>query len=842
MGGRRAAEAAASQAAIPAVAMTARPQIGSASPTRPRAEGKFLFVGEEKLYVRGVTYGTFAPRAPTDDGYEPAVAERDFTSMRAHGINAIRLYSVPPRWLLDLAAAHGLWVLAGIPWEQHVTFLDQQRIRKQIEERVRVGARACAGHPALLGIAVGNEIPAQIVRWHGAKPVEQFIDRLCHIAREEDPDALITYVNYPSTEYLRLRAVDFTAFNVYLEDAARFDSYLARLQNLAADQPLVIAEVGLDSRRNGLAQQASLVASQVRASFDRGASGTFVFTWTDDWVRTGVEVRDWDFGLTTRDRSPKPALASVARAYADAPFAAATDWPEISVVLCSYNGERVIGDCLDGLAALDYPSYEVIVIDDGSTDRTAEIAAKYPFRLVRTVNRGLSAARNEGLAQARGEIVAYIDDDAVPDRHWLRYLGAAFASSEHVGIGGPNVAPATDTRMESLLARAPGTPIHVLRTGEEAEHIPGCNSAYRTEALRELGGWDTTFRVAGDDVDLCWRIHERGGTLGFAAGAMVWHRRRGTLRSYLRQQRGYGRAEALLERKWPSRFNRLGHVSWPGQLYGPSLPPGPWTRSRRYHGQWGAADYQSLYQPGASVASLPLMPEWYLLLGGLGLASLLGLIWFPLLAALVPVSIAAAATAAFAMMSGRESVDGPPRRLRGVTAPLTLALVFVLQPLARLTGRIEFGLTPWRRRASGRPVLPHSRELTSWSEEWHSMPARLRSIEERLRGRGAATRRGGPFDRWDLELRLGAFGGARLRGVPEEHGAGRQLLRYRIWPTVSIVASVIGLTLLAVAGMAAIDGSAMVALALLAGALVVLGRVVVDAGSAVRTAIQAVPA
>src|SRR5256885_7347817 len=91
-------------------------------------------------------------------------------------------------------------------------------------------------------------------------------------------------------------------------------------------------------------------------------------------------------------------------------------------VLCSYNGARTIRDCLDGLEQLAYPDYEVIVVDDGSTDSTAAIACQYDYRLIRTENRGLSNARNTGLKAATGEIVAYIDDDAYPDPHWLTYL------------------------------------------------------------------------------------------------------------------------------------------------------------------------------------------------------------------------------------------------------------------------------------------------------------------------------------------------------------------------------------------------------------------------------------
>src|SRR5262245_1593669 len=119
-------------------------------PQRPCARGKFLFCGDQKLYVRGVTYGPFGPSASEREYGEPQQVARDFAQMAEHGINAVRVYTVPPKWLLDLAHEQGLWVMVGLPWEQHITFLDDRASRRRIEQRVREGVRACLGHPALL--------------------------------------------------------------------------------------------------------------------------------------------------------------------------------------------------------------------------------------------------------------------------------------------------------------------------------------------------------------------------------------------------------------------------------------------------------------------------------------------------------------------------------------------------------------------------------------------------------------------------------------------------------------------------------------------------------------------
>src|SRR5439155_16150607 len=151
------------------------PAVGTG--VRPRVRGKFLFVGETKLYLRGVTYGPFRPDPDGGRYHTPEVAERDFRLMAAQGINAIRTYTVPPRWLLDVAQRHGLWVTIGLPVERHAIFLnDRQRVRSN-EEWVRDEVRSCAGHPAVLCYTVGNEIPASVVRLYGHHRVESYLQR-----------------------------------------------------------------------------------------------------------------------------------------------------------------------------------------------------------------------------------------------------------------------------------------------------------------------------------------------------------------------------------------------------------------------------------------------------------------------------------------------------------------------------------------------------------------------------------------------------------------------------------------------------------------------------------------
>lgn len=800
---------------------------------RPAVRGKSLYLGQRKLIVKGVTYGPFDPEP--GGGFDPDTAARDFEQMVDAGINAIRVYTPPERWLLDLAHDHGLLVMMGIPWEQHVAFLDSGRA-EAIERTVRDAVRACAGHPAVLCYAIGNEIPSSIVRWHGRRRIERFLARLCRAAKEEDRGALVTYVNYPSTEYLRLPSFDFLAFNVYLERRELLERYLGRLQNLADDRPLLLAEVGLDSRRNGEEHQAQTLEWQIEACMSAGCGGLFLFAWTDQWHRGGYEIEDWDFGLTTRDRQPKQALESVRKAFAPTPQIATSPAPRISVIICTYNGSATLRECLEGVLTLHYPDYEAIVVCDGSTDDSSGIAGAYEgVRVIETAQRGLAAARNTGMRAAKGEIVAFIDDDATPDPDWLTHLAAIFASGSYAAVGGPNVLPAESSTVAQCVANAPGGPTHVLVSDREAEHVPGCNMALRKADLEAIGGFDPQFTAAGDDVDVCWRLLDRGRRIAFSPGAVVSHHRRRSIRSYLRQQRGYGKAEALLERKHPEKYSPAGQIDWAGRLYGNGAAQhrGGW-RWRVYYGGWGTAFYQSLYGPRSGLLeSLPLMPEWYLTIFALGLLAAAGAFWKPLLLAAPLLGIAIMALlidAGLGAARARFSCTRGRWRLRVLTA-----LLYLLQPLARLHGRLVHGLTPWRRRGTCafRLPLPHSYAI--WSERWQSIEERLRAIDQALRADGSVIRSGGDWDRWDLQVRGGLMGGARLRVAVEEHGAGKQLVRLRSWIHVSHVSLMFAGLAAVIAVLAVISRAdpGTIMLAILASALV--GRVIYECGAASAT-------
>ena len=814
---------------------------------RIEVRGKFLFCGEAKFWVKGVTYGTFNPGESGSHLPDPEVVKTDLRSMSSAGINTVRVYTTPPVWFLDLARDNGMRVMVGLPWEQHVAFLDDRKLCNNIEKRAREGVRACAGHPAVLCFTIGNEIPAPIVRWHGRRKIQKFLKRLYRAAKQEDPQALVTYVNYPTTEFLHLPFLDMCCFNVYLESENDLNAYLSRLQNLAGEKPLLMAEIGYDSLRNGEQEQAKQLEWQIQAAFGSGCAGVFVFAWTDEWHRGGVEITDWDFGLCSRNRLPKPALNAVKVAYQNVPFPKDVAWPAMSVVVCSYNGADTIRDTLEGLLALDYPDYEIIVVDDGSRDDTAAITREYGLQPISTENRGLSNARNTGWQKATGTIIAYIDDDAYPDPHWLQYLAHTYLGTDYVAVGGLSPAPPNDGPIADCVANAPGRPVHVLLTDTEAEHIPGCNMSFKREVLERIGGFDPRYRTAGDDVDICWRISEQGWKIGYHASALNWHHCRGLLRSYWKQQQGYGKAEALLEEKWPDKYNSAGHFTWQGSIYGKGVTRAlPTRRSRIYQGRWGVAPFQSIYAPASRLlTSIPLMPEWYLVCALLFVLSLLGLLWPPLLFSLplLILSIAVPLMQSIIAAMGAEFPTHWPGRWQHLKLRVISAWLHLMQPCARLVGRIRHGLTPWRIQSGnfGNMFDSDRGVMKVWSDQWRSVDEWLISIKQKIRSDDVRVSPGGDFDRFDLEVKGGLLGRAQLLMANEEHGGGRQLLLFSIRSKLSTP----GLVLMVVFGLmgilAAIDHAWMASATLTAFALVVAIRArmeVITSVSALRTAVR----
>ena len=591
---------------------------------------KYLFEGERKFFIKGVTYGPFKPADFDAPIYFPGVerVREDFALMREAGVNVLRVYHSPPRWVLDEAVAQGLRFFITIPWPQHLQFLRDGKLRRQIIDTVRTTIAEHAGHSAILGYFVGNEVPTTMIRWLGFPEVREFIEHLIEVGRKADPDALFSYASFPPTEYLLPQNVDFHSFNVYLHRQQDFERYLLRLQNLAEDKPLLISEFGMDTIHHTEEEQAELLHWHVQSVVRCGLAGSMVFAWTDEWFTGGHEITDWSFGVVRRDRSKKPAYEQLRSLWSgDEPMThkvPLSSYPKVSVVVCSYNGARTLEGCLQSLLKIDYPNFEVVLVDDGSKDNTQEIAAKYPaVKNVLQKNMGLSYARNVGARASTGEIIAYTDSDCMADPDWLYQLVGTLISGEYAGVGGPNISPPAEDWIQACVSASPGGPSHVLLTDVVAEHIPGCNMAFYRWAFELVGGFDVEYRKAGDDVDFCWRLQQLGHVIAFSPSAIVWHYRRFTLTAFRKQQEGYGEAESMLRFKHLVFFGPTGTVRWKGMIYG--TPRFTWVINRPviYHGVFGQGFFQAIYPaPQSEIASYLSCIEWLALTAFLFLLSI----------------------------------------------------------------------------------------------------------------------------------------------------------------------------------------------------------------------------
>ena len=230
-----------------------------------------------------------------------------------------------------------------------------------------------------------------------------------------------------------------------------------------------------------------------------------------------------------------------------------TPSPLVSVVVPVRNGERTIGDCVEALLAGDFPAErrEIVVVDNASTDRTAEIAARYPVRLVHEPRVGRSHARNRGIAAGQGEIVAFTDADCVAAPAWLRLLVEACGAPGISGAAGEVLPDPPVTAAQRYMARRDRNWQAEVLSLRERFAITA-NVAFRREVFDRVGLFDPEF-VTAEDVDFGWRFFGAGLELVYVPDATVAHRLRAGPMELFRQQAGLGYGRALLRERYDLR-------------------------------------------------------------------------------------------------------------------------------------------------------------------------------------------------------------------------------------------------------------------------------------------------
>lgn len=525
----------------------------AASLSRIENDGKFFGTRDERWIAKIADCTSDLP----DTELKP-LAEK----LRELGFNTLRILGQPSPEVVKMARENEFRLLISLDWNHNVDFLqaksgELKRAKKQLLQLTKEFGE----DPLLLGILIADRIPSMLVRWMGPRRMQRALGELIELGEKAAPHCQFGYRNFAPTDYLRPPGQDLVSFCVDLEDREALHGILQRLQIQAGDLPLVV-----NASPRDLEEQRWFLDECSKAGV------------------AGIEIAGDPTALAESLPDSEEFLPE------------SKETPLISVVVCTHRRHRLLRGCLESLNRLDYPNVEVVVVNDGNDEEVERVVSEFPeMRHLALNHSGLSAARNLGAAKAKGEIIAFTDDDCEVDRQWLFWLAKFFEDSEFAATGGPNIAPAPTNWEQACIIAAPGGPCHVMLDDEEAEHVAGCNLAVRKGAWETVGGFDERFRNAGDDVDFCWRLRNAGFRIGFCPPAFVWHQRRFSFPAYVRQQIGYGEAEGQLVFAHPDRCAGFGPIRWEGWVYEHE----PASGFRVFHGQRGDAAFQVIYaDPG----------------------------------------------------------------------------------------------------------------------------------------------------------------------------------------------------------------------------------------------------
>ncbi|KUO77133.1 MAG: hypothetical protein APF81_21485 [Desulfosporosinus sp. BRH_c37] len=269
--------------------------------------------------------------------------------------------------------------------------------------------------------------------------------------------------------------------------------------------------------------------------------------------------------------------------------------PFVSIVIPTYDRPQKLISCLNSLLTLDYPidKLEIIIVDDASpiaidltnlinqtdqeylinptsqADKTDQIKGVTEIRLIRlVVNKGPGEARNHAVQAARGEIIAFLDDDCLVDKDWLRALVPCFQYPDVAIVGGcVEAADLTNSLGQYEQGQSPlfmGEFQRKVRKGSAVSYLPTCNLLIRKTNFLALGGFDPNLRL-GEDVDLCWRVLDSGANIYYLPAGVVYHDHRARLLSFLKRRYNYGQSEAKLQGKHRQEKRQLS--LFPGHGY-----------------------------------------------------------------------------------------------------------------------------------------------------------------------------------------------------------------------------------------------------------------------------------
>jgi GT2 family glycosyltransferase len=328
--------------------------------------------------------------------------------------------------------------------------------------------------------------------------------------------------------------------------------------------PILVTEIGFRSSTDGLYQpwdwersdqpDPSRQAAAYEATYEvLSAEVSIIGVYWWDWPADLASATDEPTGYTAYDKPAGEVARRWNRRLRDGAGRTRALSPLVSVVVPVRNGEPAIVECLEALLDQTYPSdrFEIIAVDNASTDRTAQLIRRLPVRYVYEPRVGRSHARNRGIEASRGEVLAFTDVDCVADRDWLASLIAGFDSDGVSGVAGEIESFAPQTAAQRYAEAFYPSHQSVVLALDEPFAITA-NVAFRKDVFARIGGFDATF-VTAEDVDFGWRFFAADLKMAYAPTATVAHRARRNALELLRQQAGYGYGRAILRERYGLR-------------------------------------------------------------------------------------------------------------------------------------------------------------------------------------------------------------------------------------------------------------------------------------------------
>lgn len=233
--------------------------------------------------------------------------------------------------------------------------------------------------------------------------------------------------------------------------------------------------------------------------------------------------------------------------------------PLISIIVPAFNAEKTVKKCIESLLGIDYPKYDILVVDDGSTDRTKQMLFEFRSRarVIESQHIGPSKCRNIAAFQAQGEFLAFTDADCVVDKNWLKELLKGFVAKNVVAVGGSQESPADETafgkNVQAFFELTGFLGGYIKSKANNSirkvSHNPSCNVMYRKEDFLEIGGFDESLWPC-EDVDLDYRLKKKGYAFMFNPVAKVYHYRPQSLAALSRMMFRYGAMQGILTKRY----------------------------------------------------------------------------------------------------------------------------------------------------------------------------------------------------------------------------------------------------------------------------------------------------